>query len=135
MKGLTSTKNCSIQIPELEGLSNFHIAEKIGDHFAKVSNLYKPVDLSLLPSYLPAPAPLQVTEEQVFKKLSKLKNTKSTYPIDLPSKLRNEFSYFLTLPLKDIINSCLEHQTFPALWKVEYVTPLEKVQTVQSYSQ
>ena len=93
------------------------------------------MDPSQLPCYLPAPPPPKVTEMEILKRLKKLKNTKSTYPIDLPSKLRQEYEYFLTLPLKEIINSCFEAQTFPSLWKVEYVTPLAKCKIVKSYNQ
>ena len=59
--------------------------------------------------------------------MQKIKNTLSTHPIDLPSKLRKEYDIFLTLPLKDIFNSCLNEQTFPDLWKIEYVTPIKKI--------
>ena len=34
---------------------------------------------------------------------------------------------FIVDPLKNIINQCLSEQIFPDLWKIEYVTPLAKV--------
>ena len=59
----------------------------------------------------------------------------STHPLDLPQKLRREYQVFLTLPLKDIFNTCLNEQIYPDLWKVEYVTPLQKVPEVYELSQ
>ena len=53
--------------------------------------------------------------------------TKSTLNIDLPNKLRNEFSVELTGPVTDIINSCLSQQTYPRIWKEEWITPAPKV--------
>ena len=68
-------------------------------------------------------------------KLKKLKNTKSTYPIDIPSKLRKEYDIFLAKPLTDIINSSFYQQEFPSLWKIEYVTPIAKVKLPTKFSQ
>ena len=76
VKKITSTKKDQIQIQELEGSTSGEAAEKIANHFAKISNLYKPVDISCLPCYLPAPPPPEVSEEEIFKRLQKLKNTK-----------------------------------------------------------
>ena len=64
-----------------ESLSNFDNAEcanKIAEHFAAVSNEYSPVNNELLPCYLPALPPPQVTEHNVYLRLEKLKKTKST---------------------------------------------------------
>ena len=80
----------------------------------------------MLPSYLPSQIPPQVTEEEIYAKMRKLKNTVSTHPLDLPAKLRREYDIFLTQPLKDIFNTCLMEQKFPDLWKIEYVTPIPK---------
>ena len=67
-------------------------------------------------------------------KIRKLKNTSSTHPLDIPAKLRREYDIFLTLPLKDIFNTCLMEQTFPECWKVEYVTPIPKQPKPESIS-
>ena len=73
-----------------------------------------PIDVSQLPSYLPAPPPPQVNVYIVFKKIEKLKNTKSTLPMDLPNKLRKDFSVELAEPLTNIINVCLNQQSMSA---------------------
>ena len=82
---------------EIESIRNKSVSEQadlIAMHFAKISQTYEPVNFSKLPTYLPSQKPPQVTEIEVFQKLKKLKNTLSTHPIDLPQKLRREYSIF-----------------------------------------
>jgi hypothetical protein len=87
------------------------------------------VDRSQLPAYLPSLPPPQVTEWQVLAKLKNLKNTRSTLDMDIENKLRKEVSVELTTPLTDIINTCLQEQKWPALYKHEKVTPVPKVKS------
>ena len=56
-----------------------------------------------------------------------MKNTKSTFNIDLPNKVRKEFSADLTSPVTDIINKSLRVGEYPKLWKQEYISPVPKV--------
>jgi hypothetical protein len=100
-----------IAVEELEGLSNQESAEVIAEHFAKISNEYSPLNFKNLPCYLPAERPSQVEEHDVCKRLQKLKNTRSTFEIDIPNKLGKEFSPELSAPLTNIINSCLMNNT------------------------
>ena len=129
------SNNGAFKIDELENVTNFEASEKIANFFAHVSNQYDPVDLCQLPSYLPSPKPPQVSEAEVYKTLKKLKNTKSCHPLDLPSKLRREYDIFLVAPLTDIINTCLNEQIFPDIWKIEYVSPLAKVNSPTEFKQ
>ena len=116
-----------IKVDSLDGLTNTQAAEHIASHFSSIANEYLPIDVTQLPSYLPAPAPPQVSEYAVYQKMQKLKNTRSTLPLDLPNKLRREFSVELAEPLTIIINESLKQQVFPTLWKFEWVTPVPKV--------
>ena len=72
-----------LNVRSLTGLSDEECAEAVGKHFAAVSAEHSPVDLLQLPSYLPALPPPQVEEFQVYKKLKRLKNTKSTMEADM----------------------------------------------------
>ena len=63
----------------------------------------------------------------VYKKMCKLKSTKSTLPIDLPNKLRKEVAVELAKPLTSIINACLTQGRWPALWKREWDSPVPKI--------
>ena len=116
-----------IVVEELEGLNNAESAEKIAQHFAAVSNSYSPLNINKLPCYLPAERAPQVEEHDVYLKIKKLKNTKSTFCIDIPNKLRKEFAPELSSPLGDIINSCLVEGYYPLIWKKEFITPAPKV--------
>ena len=110
----------------LAGLSDEESAEVVGQHFAAVSAEHSPVDHEQLPAFLPSLPPPQVTEWEVYCKLIKLKNTRSTLEIDIENKLRKEVSAELTTPLTDIINTALNQQRWPAIWKHEQVTPTPK---------
>ena len=124
-----------IEIESLKGLSDTNAAEKIADFFAHTSNEYLPLNLSDLPPFLPALPPPQVEEIEVFEKLSRLKKTRSTYPIDIPSKLRKEGFPFLVAPLTDIFNECLRSQVYPSLWKLEMITPIPKTSCPEKLSE
>ena len=121
------TPHDQLQVQSLSSLDDQQAAEEVADHFSSVSCEYSPLDYSKLPCYLPAPLPPQVNKYEVCEKLSKLNKTKSTLPIDIPSKLRQEVYPFLSEPLSNIINNCLSQQIYPQLWKNEWVTPVPKV--------
>lgn len=113
-------------VDELKGLDNQQSADIIAHHFASVSNEYSPLKVNDLPCFLPAEKPEQVEEHSVYERINRLKNTKSTFHLDLPNKLRKEFSAELTSPLTNIINSCLTEQYYPNMWKKEVITPVPK---------
>ena len=118
-----------LKVEALTGLEDGESAEMIAQHFASISQQYLPLDTTALPAFLPAPLPPRIKELDVYKRLMKLKKTKSTQPIDLPYKLRKEFSPELSAPVSDILNACLEQQVYPNLWKQEWVTPVPKVRS------
>ena len=124
---VNNSNDKELKVESLTGLGDAECAERIAQHFASVSQEYLPIDVSALPTFLPAPKPPQVGELEVFERLKKLRKTKSTQPIDLPYKLRKEFSPELAAPLADIINSSLQQHVYPTLWKQEWVTPVPKV--------
>ena len=95
--------------------------------FASISNEYDPVDLAQLPCYLPAPLPPQVEEYDVYVRINRIKKTKSTLPIDIPDKLRQECAPHLAAPLTTIINNCLSQSVYPEPWKREWVTTVPKI--------
>jgi hypothetical protein len=117
----------AVQVESLANLNNLECAQKIAEHYSKVSNEYSPIDYSQLPCYLPAQPPPQVEEHEVYSKLSRVKKTRSTLPCDIPDKLRQECAPFLSGPLKTIINDSLSQSVYPTVWKHEWVTPAPKV--------
>ena len=59
----------------LEGLSPQEQVEKVAESSASVSQLYKPVDFSQLPAYLPSELPPQLEVYKVWKKIQGKKQT------------------------------------------------------------
>jgi hypothetical protein len=116
-----------IQVESLIGLDNVESVQQIAAHFAKISNEYEPIDNSQLPCYLPAQPPPQVTEYDVYLRLKRLKKTRSTLPLDIPDKIRQECAPLLAGPLSTIINTILTQSVYPADWKLEWVTPAPKI--------
>ena len=64
----------NIKVDSLQELTDSQAAEKIAGHFSSMANEYLPIDVTLLPSYLPAPPPPQVNEYTVLLYTRKLKN-------------------------------------------------------------
>ena len=89
--------------------------------------LMSPIDFSQLPSYLPALPPPQVEEFDVYMRLTKIKKTRSTLPLDVPDKI-------LAGPLTTLFNNCLTQARYPAVWKQEWVTPIPKVTYLKDIS-
>ena len=123
-----------IQVESLSEYDNAQCAQKIAERFSTISNEYSPVDNTQLPCYLPALPPPQVEEYQVYQRLCRIKKTKSTLPIDVPDKLRQECAVHLAAPLMNIYNDCLNKSVYPSLWKQEWVTPAPKVTYPQDIS-
>ena len=123
----SQTNDGDIRVESLSGLDNLQAAQKIGEHFARISNEYEPIDKSKLPCYLPAPQPPKVTEYEVYERLRKIKKTKSTLPIDIPERIRKQCEALLAERISIILNNCLKESVYPKLWKQEWVTPAPKV--------
>ena len=126
------SKDVELKVEALCGLGDNESAERIAQHFSAISQEYLPLDVAALPAFLRAPLPPRIDELEVFKRSQKMKKTESTQPIDLPHKLRKEFSPELSAPVSDILNTCLEQQVFPTLWKHEWVSPVPKVNNPKS---
>ena len=101
-----NSRDGELHVECLKGMDNQQAAEEIAEHFSKISQEYSPLERDKL----------KVDENEVAERLFKLKCRKSTQPIDLPSKLRKQFPCELSVPMADIINSCLSsHPSFGEL--------------------
>ena len=123
-----------IQVQSLTNLNNVQCVQKVAQHFAAISQEYSPVNISQLPCYLPAQMPPSIEEYEVYKRLIRLRKTKSTLPIDIPDKLRQEVAPHIAAPLMQIYNQSLSLGQYPALWKHEFVTPAPKVSNPKTIS-
>ena len=113
-------------VESLKDLTDQGAVEEVTRSLAAVSQSYQPLDLTKMPSYLPAQEPEQKTIFEVFEKIKTLKKTRSILPIDLPDRLRIECAIDLAEPLTDIFNSCLKNTVFPAMWRWDWVSALPK---------
>ena len=102
-----------IQIDGLDPVDTPSIANAINKSLATVINSLPPLDLSLLPAYLPARPPPTVNYWDVCMKLQKVKTRKAAGPDAIPGKLIKEFAYELSVPLADILNSSLQQGLVP----------------------
>ena len=123
-----------IQVQSLANFDNAQSAQKVAEHFASISQEYNPVDINQLPCYLPAQLPPTVEDYEVFTYLNRLRKTRSTLPIDIPDKLRQECAPHLAAPLTEIYNQSLSTGQYPQLWKHEWVTPAPKVSNPETIS-
>ncbi|XP_063951555.1 uncharacterized protein LOC135153199 isoform X2 [Lytechinus pictus] len=111
-------------------------AVSINTHFAAICNQLPPLDLNLLPAYLPADSPPPIIYQgQVLSALRKLKANKASHFNDLPIRLVKEFAVELAEPLTYIFNQCLQEGTFPNDWKTSCITPIPKEKVISSYDQ
>ena len=118
-----------IKIESLRHFNNKECCEMIAEHVARISNEYSPINLSHLPAYLPAPPAPQVSEYDVYLhlRIKRIRKSKSTLPIDIPDRLRQECAPNLAGPVCTIINKALAQSVYPRLWKQEWVTAAPKI--------
>ena len=66
---------------------------------------------------------------ECYQKLLKAKKPKSVVPGDLPSAIIKEFIVELAKPLSLLYNNVIQQSSWPNDFKIEYVTPVSKVDT------
>ena len=80
-------------VDELLGLSDQDQAEKIADHYAGISQLYKPVTNSDFPEYScpPKKTPPKITPAKIEKIIKTMNKKSAGVPGDIPMKLISDF--------------------------------------------
>ena len=81
--------------------------------------------------------PPLIYEHEVYERIKKANKPKTGVPGDLPKKLVDEFGPELSGPICNIFKSIVESTKqgtakWPASWKLEYGTPLQKTEDPQS---
>ena len=59
--------------------------------------------------------------------LEQMKTNKSTVPGDIPALILKHLAKQVSVPLTNLINSCIVNGEWPDSWKEEAVTPIPKV--------
>ena len=101
------------------------VAEKLAGHFKEISNEFRGLDQSEVPSTILVALPV-LSIPDVLKRLKTFKKPKSMVKGDIFPCLVNRTAHLLACPLSHIYNSITETGQWPAPWKVEYVTPIPK---------
>ena len=126
-------------IPSHENLNSHEAAEQIAEHFSRISQEYPPLTMETLPERvkvkvvnpeIETKVP-NLSEHEVFTRICGANKPKSGVPGDLPRKLVSEFAPGLSTPICAIFNNILETSKqgvakWPATWRQEYGTPLQK---------
>ena len=111
--------------------SDPEIADTLATYFNAISNEFEGITPDRVPQaehgYLPF---LSVTD--VVPRLRKFRKPKSMVKGDIFPRLVNQVAPALAVPLTHIFNSITISHEWPALWKIEYVTPIPKKSVPQS---
>ena len=75
-----------------------------------------------------------ITTETVFSLLNKINANKSNGPDNIPNWVLKEYASILAVPVTSLINSSLNEQTLPQIWKSADVTPIPKNSQVETIS-
>jgi hypothetical protein len=127
-------------LPSHENLTPMESAEKIAEHFSKISREFPPLNMETLPERVrqklvspesESKIPL-IMEHEVFSRIKSANKPKSGVPGDLPRKLVTEFGPELATPVCKIFNSIVNSAKqgaakWPTTWKLEFGTPLQKI--------
>ena len=138
-------ENSTFTLPEHENLTSLEAANRIAEHFSKISREYPPLNVHTLPDRVSHKienpesenlAPV-IYEHEVFKRICQANKPKSGVPGDLPKKLVNEFGPEISVPVTRIFNNIIKTAKqgpakWPDTWKQEFGTPLQKLPEPQS---
>ena len=121
MSGQETNYQSDVLIEELSGLDDLQQAECIADHYASISNLYKPVKKEDFEDYLKnvSSKPPNIGPYKVLKSIKKMRKNAAKVKGDLPMKIISEFAADLTLPLTHIINACLQQENIQKYGKMK----------------
>ena len=113
-------------------LSEGELVESLNDCFVSVASDIPPVDISSLPTFLPAAvSPPTIHPHEVCSKLLKLQTNKAMGPDSIPSRILKEFAYQLAEPVTSIFNTSLSSGLVPVLWKDFSIIPIPKAKQTQ----
>ncbi|XP_035686639.1 uncharacterized protein LOC118422899 [Branchiostoma floridae] len=103
------------------------VANAINTHLAAASQKHAPLRIEDLPAYLPSPAPPPtVSVWDMWNRLRNVKIGKATGPDGISPRIIREFSFELSQPLCDILNTSLCQGEVPDMFKDADVVPIPK---------
>ena len=120
-----------------EQLTASQSAEKLADHFSKISQTVEPLEVDkLFPALREAIVDGRtatnkptVEQHQVYRKIVKLKKPNSSVPGDVPRELIKDNSFEYAKPAAAIFNKIVQSAEWPRQWVVEHITVIPKSRT------
>ena len=118
-------------LPGHTGLTTSQSAERIADHFSKISLEYEPLSYNAVPlnirNFLSTQAePPSISVSAVKSHIIRAKKPLSTVPGDLPKKIIQRCVNELAVPIKMIFDVITRDATYPIRWKTEHQIPIPK---------
>ena len=110
------------------------ISEIMAEYFNKISEEYRPLQNSDIPTTHDTHLPI-ITEEQVRRRLIKMSKPTSQVPGDIPPTLYKHYANYLAVPVTKIFNNIARTFEWPELWGVEYVTIIPKCPSPETVDQ
>ncbi|KAI8498128.1 hypothetical protein Bbelb_240720 [Branchiostoma belcheri] len=101
-------------------------ADIINTTLSKITQSLPPLDTRRLPAFLPSLQPPQVSVWEMYHKLQSVSTRKAAGPDNITGRLVKEFTYELSQPLTDILNTSLNEGRVPQEWHEATVIPLPK---------
>ena len=126
MTGKKVNDSENITVDELASLTNKEQAEKIADHYAKLSNSYDPINTVKFQKYSKIGKFCSFEPEKIKKIINGMNKKAATVKNDVPMKILDRFAEEISFPLTHVINATLKGK-YPNLWKLETITPVPKV--------
>ncbi|XP_019618323.1 PREDICTED: uncharacterized protein LOC109465472, partial [Branchiostoma belcheri] len=123
-----SKPTSTIHVPGVDPSDTSTCAGAINTHLATICKALPPLDMDMLPAFLPATPPPQVDPWQMYQRLKRVKVNKAPGPDAIPPTLIREFACELATPLTDITNASLQQGRVPPEWRDAIVIPVPKEQ-------
>ena len=112
---------------------NTNLANKINGIFLEPQQAYEPLNKNKRLDFTNATPPI-ITTETVFSLLNKINTNKSNGLDNIPNWVLKEYTSILAVAVTSLMNSSLNEQTLPQIWKSADVTPIAKNSQVERIS-
>ena len=112
-------------------------AERLADHFSRISQTVDPLDVEkLFPALRSAiengkiaTNKPSVEQHQVYRKMLKLNKPNSSVPGDIPQVLIKDNTFEYAKPATQIFNQIIQTSEWPRQWVIEHITVIPKSRT------
>ncbi|CAB3995721.1 RNA-directed DNA polymerase from mobile element jockey, partial [Paramuricea clavata] len=130
--GLSSKKSWYSQLFSDDVRNCEDLAKNFNNFLTALTSHFDPLTLDEIQEGLEVPNHYLVDAQQIYRKLSKIKTTKSPGPDMFPKKILKTFAFELAPVMSDIFNSSMTQGTFPKALKRSIVVPVPKVSPPKS---